>query len=320
MSGLKEFDVIVVGELNIDIILNDIESFPKIGAEVIANEMTQTLGSSAAIFANNLSVLGSKVAFLGKIGLDGFSAQVTSSLKKSGVDVSYIIKTPYYLTGLTVAFNYENDRAMVTYPGAMKDLTIADVKEEVLRKASHLHVSSVFLQDGLKPNIVELFKKAKSLNLTTSLDPQWDPKEKWDINLKELLPYVDVFLPNTEELQRLTGKNDLDSALEHIKTFCNIVVVKNGVEGAVMWDKGLKIKQKAFLNVDVKDAIGAGDSFNSGFITKFTKKKPLKECLEFGALTGAVNTTSSGGTGAFESYDKVKAIADEKFSYKLREC
>jgi sugar/nucleoside kinase (ribokinase family) len=317
MKGQKKFDVLVVGELNIDLILNKIAVFPAMGKEILADEMTVTLGSSSAIFANNLSILGSKVAYIGKVGKDSFADQVCSTLKESGVDISNIIKTPEFSTGLTVALNYDNDRAMVTYPGAMHDLNIGDITDEALNTASHMHLSSVFLQEGLKPDVIRLFKRAKELGLSTSFDPQWDPYEKWDVDLKSLLPYVDVFLPNKDELQQFTACATIEKALETIKACCHVVVVKNGEEGALMWDKTKVVAQKAFLNESVVDAIGAGDSFNSGFIYKYTNHKPLAECLEFAALTGAINTTGSGGTSAFETIEKVIRIAKERFSYTI---
>lgn len=316
MSAL-EYEVLVIGELNIDLILNKIDSFPVMGKEVLAKEMNVTLGSSSAIFANNLCRLGTKVSFLGKIGVDSFGNQVTESLNKSGVDLSNIIKTPDFLTGLTVAMNYDNDRAMVTYPGAMNELKIEDISDKALKAASHMHLSSIFLQEGLKPDAVEVFKKAKELGLTTSFDPQWDPHEKWDIDLEALLPYVDIFLPNKVELQHFTKTSSIEDALETIKPFCNIVVVKNGVNGAILWDGSQIIKQKAFLNQHIKDAIGAGDSFNSGFIHKYINKQQIPACLEFAALTGAINTTGSGGTSAFQSYDNIKKVAFDQFSYKI---
>ncbi|MCK4751669.1 MAG: carbohydrate kinase family protein, partial [Bacteroidales bacterium] len=138
MKGSGEFDVLVVGELNIDLILNQIAGFPRMGKEIIAHEMTVTLGSSSAIFASNLSVLGAKVSYLGKVGKDQFAAQVLSSLEKSGVNVSNIIATPEFQTGLTVVMNYDNDRAMVTYPGAMNDLSIADISDDALQSANHM--------------------------------------------------------------------------------------------------------------------------------------------------------------------------------------
>ncbi|MEP6951356.1 MAG: carbohydrate kinase family protein, partial [Ginsengibacter sp.] len=71
-KALKKFDVIVVGELNVDLILNQIESFPEIGKEKLADNMILTLGSSSAIFASNLSALGMRVSFVAKIGNDIF--------------------------------------------------------------------------------------------------------------------------------------------------------------------------------------------------------------------------------------------------------
>ncbi len=63
-----KFDVLAIGELNVDLIMNNIEGTPEVGKEKLAGSMTLTLGSSTAIFAANLSSLGSKVGFLGKIG------------------------------------------------------------------------------------------------------------------------------------------------------------------------------------------------------------------------------------------------------------
>jgi sugar/nucleoside kinase (ribokinase family) len=249
--------------------------------------------------------------------MDNFADQICSTLKKSGVDISNIIKSPEFLTGLTVAMNYDNDRAMVTYPGAMKDLRIGDISDEALHSASHMHLSSVFLQEGLKPDVTGVFKRAKELGLSTSFDPQWDPNEKWDVDLQKLLPYVDVFLPNKSELLQFTGCATIENALDALKPFCNVVVVKNGDKGALMWDKKKLVTQKAFLNESVVDAIGAGDSFNSGFISRYTNHRPLPECLEFAALTGAINTTGAGGTSTFETLDKVKRIARERFNYKI---
>jgi len=317
MKRQRKYDVLVVGELNIDLILNKIASFPTMGKEILADEMTVTLGSSSAIFANNLSILGSKVTYIGKVGKDSFADQVCATLKKSGVDIGNIIRTSEFSTGLTVALNYDNDRAMVTYPGAMQDLNIGDIADEALNTASHMHLSSIFLQEGLKPDVIRIFKRAKELGLSTSFDPQWDPHEKWDVDLKGLLPYVDVFLPNKNELQQFTAYSTIEKALETIKSFCHVVVIKNGEQGALMWDKTKVVTQKAFLNESVVDAIGAGDSFNSGFIYKYTNRKSLAECLEFAALTGAINTTGSGGTSAFETIEKVIRIAKEKFKTTL---
>jgi len=316
---MKKYDVIVVGELNADLILNGIESFPEMGKEILAQKMDLVLGSSSAIFASNLSSLKTKVGFLGKIGNDHFGQLVLDSLREKGVDTSLILTDKVLKTGVTVVLNYDNDRANVTYPGAMESLTAEEITKEKLNEAKHLHLSSPFLQPGLKDNLVEIFKRAKELGLTTSLDTQWDPAEKWDLNLEELLPLVDVFLPNIQELLFLTEAENLDKALDKIEPYSNIVAVKMSTEGSLILVNGERRKEKSFLNSNVIDAIGAGDSFNAGFIAKYVRGRSPEECQTFGNLTGAINTTAAGGTGAFVNYDALVAVAKDRFGYKINE-
>ena len=307
---MKVFDVIVVGELNIDIIMNGINRFPEIGKEILAESLDVTLGSSSAIFASNLSSLGSRVAFLGKIGKDEFALTVLNSLQSKGVDTSNIIQSDTLKTGATLVLNFDQDRAMVTYPGAMEDLRIKDISFENIATARHLHFSSIFLQPGIRNDVPVLFKKAKSFGLTTSIDPQWDPAEKWEVDLPELLPYVDVFLPNMSEFLALTRTKTIEAGISEIMQFAPklTVVVKDGANGAYGWNGSELIHQPALLNDEVVDCIGAGDSFNAGFIHKFTQGASLKQCLEYGTITGAVSTTRAGGTGAFVNMKLVNEL------------
>ncbi|MFA5818411.1 MAG: carbohydrate kinase family protein [Bacteroidales bacterium] len=311
----KNIDVIVIGELNVDIILNDIERFPAIGKEIIANTMSVTLGSSSAICASNLSSLGPNVAFIGKVGEDNFAQVVLASLESKNVDISHIIKSKSLNTGATIVLTYGQDRANVTYPGAMNDLRLDDIDFGFLSMARHMHFSSCFMQPGIKNDLTTLFQRAKELGLTTSFDTQWDPEEKWDLPLENLLPFVDVFLPNMQEFKLLSRSDTIEESIKNLQHFANYVVIKNGSDGAMAWDGKDIIYQPAFRNERVVDCIGAGDSFNAGFIMDFINKKPLKKCLETGALIGAVNTTMSGGTGAFENLESIRKIAREKFNY-----
>ncbi len=312
----KKYDVITVGELNVDLILNKIESFPEIGKEKLAEEMTLTLGSSSAIFASNLSSLGGKVAFIGKIGKDSFGYLVINSLNKKRVSAEFIITDEEDTTGLTVVLNFDDDRANVTYPGAMNNMTGEDVTEDKLSQAKHMHVASVFLQPGIKKDILSIFKRAKKLGLTTSFDPQWDPAEKWDLNLEELLPYIDVFLPNEVEIMKLTGENSIENAIRKVSKFGKIIAVKAGSKGSYVYDGNVISHMPAFLNEEIVDAIGAGDSFDAGFIFNFVNGKSITECQQFGNLCGAINTTQAGGTTAFTDYETIMNIAEEKFGVK----
>jgi len=312
----KRFDVIVVGELNVDLILNSIDSFPEMGKEKIAKDMTLTLGSSSAIFASNLSALGASVAFVGKIGDDAFGNLVKDSLRSKKVNTDFLITSKAFSTGATIVLNYSDDRAMVTYPGAMEDLTIDDIKQEIINSAKHLHFSSYFLQPGIQSGIPTLFKMAKENGLTTSLDIQCDPNEKWNFSYKEVLPFVDVFLPNEQEIMFLTNEKKLESAIKKLSPFAKYIVVKLGSMGSMVAINGKSIFRESYFNKNVVDAIGAGDSFNAGFIYRFINGYKIDECQKFGNLTGAINTTAAGGTAAFESYDQVVKLGKEKFGFE----
>jgi sugar/nucleoside kinase (ribokinase family) len=313
--NVNKIDVIVIGELNVDIIMNDIAGFPAIGKEIIANAMSVTLGSSSAIFAGNLSTLGPRVAFIGKVGADNFSQVVTAALEMKGVDTRHIIRSTSLSTGATIVLNYDQDRANVTYPGAMNDLSLKDIDFDFISKARHMHFSSCFLQPGIRNDLTGLFRKVKEMGLTTSLDTQWDPEEKWDLPLEQLLPFVDVFLPNFQEFKSLTRCNSIEEGLQKLHPYAHYIVIKNGSEGAMAWDGNQIIVQPAFLNDQVVDCIGAGDSFNAGFVKDFINNLPIKKCLETGSLIGAINTTRAGGTGAFENRELIRKIARERFNY-----
>ena len=313
----KLYDILVVGELNVDLILDKIEKFPEVGKEVLAKKMTLTLGSSSAIFASNVASLGARVAFIGKIGKDKFGEVVLESLQKKKVDIS-MIKTDENLgTGATVVLNVGEDRANTTYPGAMDYLTINDIAENDLKKARHLHFSSYFLQPGMWNNLGKLFRKAKKLGLTTSFDMQWDPKETWELDIPDVLPYVDVFLPNETELMLLTRKDGLHEAIESVKKYTNILAVKRGNKGSVVHYKDHLTDLPSFLNNQVVDSIGAGDSFNAGFIFKFINGHDIMACQKFGNLTGAISTTAAGGTAAFEDYEYFKKTANKQFGIDI---
>ena len=314
---MNDKGVLVVGELNLDVILNQISGFPILGQEIIADDLNITLGSSSAIFASNIAALGINTSFCGMIGKDAFGRIILEQLKNKNVNTSLITESEKYQTGMTVVLNYGQDRANVTFCGAMEAFNKSNIPPERLSRFQHLHFSSYFLQKGMKEYLPELFRLAKEKGLTTSLDLQWDPENKWEFPYKQCLPYVDVFLPNEAEILLLTGESSLERAVKLIGEFGNEVVVKQGIKGAVYYRKGIWHYSKPFLHDRFVDAIGAGDSFNAGFLSKYLTGAPIEECLQFGNLAGAVNTTAAGGTKAFESLPLFKKRSVELFNFKF---
>lgn len=314
---MASFDVLVVGELNVDIILEDIKGFPAIGTEILANKLKVTLGSSSAIFASNLSALGNAVAIVGLTGEDTFAELIKDSLRLKKVNTDFVSSTKQFDTGLTIVMNYGMDRANVTFSGAMEHLLEEDITNEMLLGSKHMHLSSIFLQKGIKRSAIKLFQRAKKLGLTTSLDPQWDPAEKWDLELERLLPYVDLWMPNLTEFKNITGTKQLAEGIAKIKDYANHAIIKDGVHGAHLWANGKLTSKPAFLNKNVADCIGAGDSFNAGFISGFVKGASLEKCLEMGNVMGAINTLEHGGTAAFENRESIKEKAAQNFQFTL---
>lgn len=147
---MKPYDILAIGELNVDLILNNIDGEPEVGKEKFAGDMILTLGSSTAIFAANAAALGAKVGFVGMIGQDTLGNLIRESLEAKGVDTSMLIETDEHSSGATIVLNYGEDRAMVTYQGAMAVMSFADIDKSVFEKCRHIHISSIFLQPALK--------------------------------------------------------------------------------------------------------------------------------------------------------------------------
>ncbi len=305
MGKNKAFDVLVVGDLNVDLIMNKINKMPQIGEEQRADEMDLVMGGSTAIFASNIAKLGSKTEFMCKLGDDSFGRFLLKEMEKQGVNTESIITDPELRTGATIIFFIEEDRMMVTYPGAMEHLSSNEISDDILGSARHIHTSAIFFQPKLKEGLADLFRRAKKLGLSTSMDTQWDPEENWDLGLEEILPHLDFFLPNEEEFIRLAGKPDLESALDSVAHFNTCFVIKRGAKGAMMFQNGEKKSIDSLPIPEIIDTIGAGDSFNAGFIHAYLNGKEMETCLNEGNRTAAVSTMAAGGVDGIISYEQV---------------
>ncbi len=315
---MKKYDIAAIGELNVDIILNGIESEPEIGKEKFCKDMIVTLGSSTAIFAANAAALGSKVCFVGLVGKDSFGQLVRTSLEAKGV-ATHVIGEGDTPTGATICMSYGEDRANLTYQGSMDVMGFDQIDKSVFALSKHIHLSSLFMQSALLRDIHKVLDAAAENGCTVSLDTQWDPMEKWALDYPKVLPKITVFMPNEKELCALTGKASLEDAIAEVLPYLGgIMLVKCGSKGSLLVKKdGSRKLLPAFLNKNVVDAIGAGDSFNSGFVSAFVKGLSPEECQKTGNLTGAVNTTAAGGTGAFTSLEDVRRICKERFGQEI---
>ena len=292
-------EVCVVGELNLDLILYGLPKDLILDREHLASGLSLTLGSSSAIFAHNLCALGTQVGFLSKIGADPLGKIATERLSAAGVDISRMKQgTGKTSTGVTVVLPYPQHRYILTYPGTMFEMQSSDIDMEYVRRARHLHLSSFFLHRGLRPRILDLFRQAKNAGLSTSLDTNDDPEDKWGEDLLEVLKHVDLFFPNDREAKKIARTTDLAQALNLLAGLAKIVVVKRG-SGSAICRSGDQQWSLAPPIVKVVDDVGAGDTFDAGFVHLYLLGAKVEDCLAFANIAAAYSVTREGGTEAF---------------------
>lgn len=294
---MQKFDVVVAGEINPDLILSDLDLTVGFGQqEALVESAALTIGSSSAIFACGAARLGLKVAFIGVVGDDMFGRFMLDALRARGIDVSGVIVDSDEQTGLSVILSRGTDRAILTHSGAIGALRAEMVTDEMLQAANHIHVASFFLQTNLQTGLADLFKRARSLGLSTSLDANWDPSGEWS-GLDEILPVTDIFFPNAVEAQSLTGATTLEYALAMLSQKVPFVAIKLGANGAIA-RRGNEIARAPALAVLVADTVGAGDSFDAGFVYSYLQDWPLERCLRLAVTCGSLSVRLAGGTDA----------------------
>jgi sugar/nucleoside kinase (ribokinase family) len=292
------FDVSVIGELNLDLIFYGLPAELVLEHEHLAKDLSITLGSSSAIFAHNFASLGNRVGFSSCIGSDPFGEICVQRLGESGVDLTRVKKMSGKTTGLTVILPQRKQRYILTYPGTMYEMSKNDLDMSYVLSARHLHVSSYYLQKGIRPHLIEIFRKAKEAGLTTSLDTNDDPEDRWSGDIQLLLKYVDILMPNEREACKIAQVDNFEHAAEILSGKVPVLVIKRGSQGAIV--RAGREKHSAFPPVvDMADPVGAGDSFDAGFIHQFIRGAKLEDCLKFGNLVGALSVTKTGGTEAF---------------------
>ncbi len=308
---MKSFDITIAGEINLDLILYGLPRVMPLERELLGTDFRVTLGSSSAILAHNLAVLGSRVGFITLVGSDALGKIALERLGESGTNLSRVrVSTGSESTGVTLLLPHGNARHILTYPGTMAEMRVQDLDVEYLKSGRHFHLSSLFLQRSLAPGLPALFRELKDAGLTISLDTNDDPEDRWGDLLDPLLDLIDVLLPNEAEACRIAHQDTLDDALDVLSKRVPCVAVKRGPQGSIV-RAGRQIITVNGISVIPVDTIGAGDSFNAGFLFAWLKGLPVDQCALAGNITGALSTLQAGGTEAFRDRDFVENFLDQ---------
>jgi len=294
---MKKYDIVTFGDLCVDFLMTGEDVVPEFGqVEKIVEDYFLEMGGSCSIFACQAAKLGLKVAILGKVGKDQFGELILNRMQESGVDTRYVEIDSQLKTGCGIALcKPDGDRAIMTYMGTINVLTEGDVRDEWLALARHLHHGSYYLHTGLRPGIPNIFRRAKNLGLTISLDTNWDPEERWGEGLEEAIQMVDVFFPNEQEALRIAKVNELQEAVSVLHNLgAKIVAVKQGAKGAIVSDRK-NIKHCSVEPVTGGDSVGAGDSFDAGFLAGWMRGLSLEKAIKIGCACGRSVASQVGG-------------------------
>ncbi|MGA9672635.1 MAG: carbohydrate kinase family protein [Terracidiphilus sp.] len=307
---MSQLDVALVGEFNLDLVLYGLPETLPPERELLAADMTFLLGGSTAITAHNLARLGSRVGMVTANANDLLAGFCLSELERAGVDLSHAVTAPKSVrTGVTVLLQHESFRRSFTYAGSTACLRFNDLDLDYLRSARHFHLSSLFLQRNLINDVPRLLALMKEAGLSTSLDTNDDPTGSWTGPIAETLQYVDILMPNEREAMALAGEQSIELAIEWLSRKVPVVVIKRGALGAIVVNHGSRHEHPAF-NVLPIDAVGAGDSFNAGFLHGYLNGWGSERCLQMGNLAGAYSTTQPGGTAAFRDRRSLERFFD----------
>jgi sugar/nucleoside kinase (ribokinase family) len=305
----KLYDILVAGEINPDLVLSSPQLEPLFDQhETLVDSAHLTIGSSCAIFACGAARLGLRVAIIGIVGKDLFGDFMLTEMQRRGVDIAHVIVDPSCETGLSVILSRGQDRAILTHMGSIDALQAGQVTDDLLNKSRHLHVASYFLQTALKPGLPGLFRRAHALELTTSLDTNWDPAGEW-VGVLDMLELTDIFLPNAAEAQAIAGITDPGAAALSLARHAGTVAVKQGAQGALA-AKGDELIKASPLPAKVVDTVGAGDSFDAGFLFGILNHWSVEKTLELATACGAISTQSAGGTTGQPTLDEALRYVD----------
>ncbi|WP_373230712.1 carbohydrate kinase family protein [Cohnella sp.] len=290
---MKNYDVIVIGDANIDLVVAGCNELPAPGQEVLVQNMTIHVGGGAALFSLALAKLGLKIAFNGVLGEDGFGQFVRDQFSRYGIDTSYIRKSRRN-TGISIAINPENDRSFITYTGSNAELSLQQLDMNSVALGRHVHLTG-YRGSQNHSEYLETVKKLKALGVTTSIDVGWDDTGEWYQGIFDLMNEVDVFFMNEAEARHYTGCSTAGESIRFLAKYCSHIVLKLGSEGAVVAVDGRQAYRSGF-SVQVVDTTGAGDSFNAGYIYGYLAGKQPEECLIYGNACGALSVSEYGGS------------------------
>jgi sugar/nucleoside kinase (ribokinase family) len=287
----KRYDVFIVGDATIDYIFTNLPHLPRMGEDTVAKGF-QLIPGETYNTAVAMHRLGIKTAWAASFGNDPFSTMILDFIHGEGLDESFFVHLDRPYRRLSVAASLPDERGFLTYYDPEPTIPAA-VSALPRVNARYIFVPGLLygkLFDAVLP-LIRIKKMDIIMDGNTS-----DPVTLENKSVVKAIRQVKIFLPNKKEILRLTGRQDVESAIKAVAEFCPLVVVKAGCEGSYAYDGKTMFRQPA-IPVKVVDTTGAGDSFDAGFIRAYLDQKTIDDCLLWGNIAAGLSTQWYGCTG-----------------------
>jgi sugar/nucleoside kinase (ribokinase family) len=309
--------VAVVGNLCWDVIVRGLPDLPRWGEEAEGDDNLQAPGGQAFNLAAALAALGRRVTLTGALGDDAAGRQMLAALSELEVATDGVVVDPALPTAVTAALvRTDGERAFASDFGCQRTWGLPQILERwdaAIAAADVLCLVGQFNVPGLPvADAAQLLARARTAGITTVLDTGWDP-QGWTVERRQatraLLAHVDVFLPNQDEARALTGLGDpAAAAAELLADGAGTVVVKCGGAGSV-GSAGGAWARAGVLDVTVRDAVGAGDTFDAGFVAGALEGQDLAGRMALGSAAAGLRVSSM--PPAWPTADAARAAARE---------
>lgn len=300
--------ITIIGPMNVDLIIHG--SAPETREELlewVGTSIVSILTAGAiGYFARIIRELGHDVTLFTTIGDDPLGLIVRDSIERLGSDLSFLEIQKGKNTAIAIyILLFGSKKRPLTYQLPTHDLwplkftkkhldTIA--RSDWLHHGGYLHFPQAW-----KGSVLELFKHARASGIGTSIDPQFplsDYPTPWVHILEPILPYIDILFVDKNEACNLMAMDDYKAAAQALlEKGPKIVVVKLGDDGSLLFDEQGIMTQPAetILPDEIVDSIGAGDSFDAGFVDAWLANKSKEECLEHATSIATRTLRFAGG-------------------------
>jgi len=311
---MKHPEVLCAGIIVADHVCTPITHVPAAGELVMAERMLLTIGGCAANAAVDLVKMGVRTAVVGRVGGDVFGEVVANLLKSHGVDVSAIKVSAQADTSQTLIVNVaDQDRRFIHTFGANAEFSAGDIPRDLLRHCRVLYLGGYLLMAGVLPDeLAAVFAAARREGVKTVLDVVTPGKADYLPLLRDLLPHVDVFLPNNHEAELITGEADpLRQAEAFRELGAATVVITLGSAGAVLIEDTLRLRSGVYT-VPYVDGSGGGDAFDAGYIYGLLHNLGAEDCLRVASALGASCVRAVGTTPGVFTRPECEAFMQEQ--------